>query len=160
MSNNLAVANAKAFGEVNSERVACFARNLIAQVPEPRDSRSASVSSGAALYALFLSEMAEISDQPSLKVKAIEQLRWGAELLDTEVLTSSLYQSAPGYAWVLNLIAAEHGLPWAEELLIDLDDLFFDSFRNAGGTLNIDLINGVCGLLVYVVVNYPPECVK
>lgn len=136
---------------VLDERIAYVARNLVEQVPDPTENKRCCVSSGAALSALFLNEMASLLNEPSLKEKAIQQIEYGAELLNNEALSSSLYQSAPGYAWTLNLLAEEHKLEWARELLEDLDDLFLESFIDAGDTLNIDLISGISGLLVYAV---------
>jgi lantibiotic modifying enzyme len=123
----------------------------VSQVPKVGQARTSSVAHGAGLYATFLSQAAKVLNDPGLVPMAIGHLAHGAELLNTEPLSTSLYKSVPGYAWALNTLAMEHEINWAEALLTDIDDLLIESFQAEEASPNVDLINGIAGLMVYAI---------
>lgn len=110
------------------------------EAPPPSDP---SLGSGLALHALVHHIAGRSSD-------ARRVLRDSFAMLDSRPLSASMYRGILGPAWLAGVIGwDEEDKPDLDEMLGDLDALVTDSLEEATD-LNIDLINGLAGICIYI----------
>ena len=124
-------------------------RAAAATLPEPGQYHSASLSNGAAAYALFFSEAAAYLDESSFMTKAVEHLRWGLDGSDDTPSSISLYRSIPGLGWALQHVARQTTIDGADDVLRDIDEMLIAAVKAAPRNMKIDVVDGAAGLLVY-----------
>lgn len=121
----------------------------VSSLPNPRRNQSVSLNGGAAGLALFLYEASDFVGEQSLLDISLQHLASGVELLNEQEISTSLYRGLPGFGWVLQHIASTVQIEWAEEALDDIDNALTEAVKSAPAHINIDLVDGLAGLLIY-----------
>lgn len=106
------------------------------------------IGQGSILNAIVLSEAATLRGREADLHAAAAHLRHGMGLLDAIPLSSSLYRGITGFGWALQVFPMPELFPERGEILRDLDELLADGLEVTRNH-NIDIINGVAGVVVY-----------
>ena len=105
---------------------------------------------GSVLNAILLQQAAAISGSEDHLLSAAEQLDHGAALLERLPLSSSLYRGIAGFGWAVETFARPELLPWRPDFVGDLDDVLAEGLE-VTENLNIDIVNGLAGIMVYAI---------
>lgn len=103
---------------------------------------------GCTLNAVLLQEAGHIESSTSGFAMAAEHLTRAGELFEDLPLSTSMYRGVTGWGWALQTFPCANLIPWRDEVLEDLDELLADGI-DVTRRPNIDLINGLGGIVVY-----------
>lgn len=133
------------------ERTKQLFRYWVHEIPPPAACTDFTLASGCSLFALFYLEAMRALGDPSLGVMAYAQLKQGAKLLDERHASTSLFGGITGYALALHEYNKSFPSPEANKLLAEIDESILASLadKKGDGNFEIDLINGVSGILNY-----------
>ena len=103
---------------------------------------------GSVLNAIVLTEVGSLLQQEDHYSAAVLHLRQAMKLLDEMPLSSSLYRGITGLGWALGSFPRTILLPESSQILRDLDELLAEGLESTNNH-NIDIINGIAGIVVY-----------
>lgn len=116
----------------------------LSQLPEPQTCREYTLSNGAALFALCAHTVSISNGNESAYLKARGYLERAVALLNDAENTSSLFRGITGVGFVASVMGHDD----YEELLGEIDDVLLEGL-SISGPLNIDIVHGLSGIMVY-----------
>jgi lantibiotic modifying enzyme len=136
----------------SEERILLRAQQMLERIADnlrpPEEYSIPDVGRGAAMNAVLLMEIGALQGREECFLRAAAHLRRSMQVFDETPLSSSLYRGITGLGWALATYHRPDLLPECEGILRDLDMLLLDGVSITNNH-NIDIINGIAGIVVY-----------
>ncbi|MCC6128870.1 MAG: lanthionine synthetase C family protein [Acidobacteria bacterium] len=120
-----------------------------------RNSRDATLASGASGVALCLAYLADAGVHPAGLVKADELFEFCADTMASATLNPSLHDGFAGIAWVARRLHLSHEGLAETDSLSEIDSELLDRLSRSSRGAEFDLISGLAGIGLYVLSRLP-----
>jgi lantibiotic biosynthesis protein len=145
--------NAYMVGKASSQsipvdRAGDVIRRVIEDLPASKQMKNPYISSGSSIAATLLVEAYPIVGDNRYLDRAADYINCGVDMLGDLPLSSSLYSGLPGIGWAVQNFPHPEKLQIPSDFLEDIDLLLADGIEETNN-INIDVINGLSGVLIY-----------